>query len=187
MKQCNMICLQETWCSDNYDNSHFDIEGFNLHLTNRGNGKGVANYFKDGFELTGEVNTELFQMTKFYNSDCHIVNVYRSQGANDLLFIEHLNNLIVGCHNCFVVGDFNINGMNNRMHPVIQSLISSEFRQLVDTPTHESGSLLDYAFVKTNLNYGTDLHWPYYSDHAAVYIGELKSTEEIQAIYASTF
>ena len=83
--------------------------------------------------------------------------------------------------------EWNLSPLVSEWHPIFQSLISSGFKQLVNTPTHESGSLLDYAFVKTNLNYGADLHWPYYSDHAAVYLGELKSTEEIQAIYASMF
>ena len=82
--------------------------------------------------------------------------------------------LITACNNCFVVGDFNIDFLTNHKHPVIQWLISSQFLPLVNRPTHESGSLLDYAFVKSNLDYGFDLHWPYYSDHAAVYIAEKK-------------
>ena len=65
MTQTKMICIQETWCSDDYNNNHLNIEGFNLHLTNQGKGKGIANYYKDDFKLTGEVNTKLFQMTKF--------------------------------------------------------------------------------------------------------------------------
>ena len=42
MNQCEMICIQETWCSDNFANNHLNIDGFNLHLTNQGRGKGVA-------------------------------------------------------------------------------------------------------------------------------------------------
>ena len=57
---------------------------------------------------------------------------------------------------------------------MIQWLISSQFLALVKHPTHKSGSFLDYAFVKSNLDYGFDLHWLYYSDHAAVYIAEKK-------------
>ncbi|HBI40238.1 MAG TPA: hypothetical protein DDY16_04745 [Tenacibaculum sp.] len=174
MKKCNMICLQETWCSNDFDNTHLNIEGFNLHLTNRGPGKGVANYFKNGFKLTGEVNTDFFQMTKFSSSFCDIINIYRSQGANNSFFIEKLTMLITDCNNCFIVGDFNIDILTIHKHPVIQWLISSQFTPLVNCPTHESGSLLDYAFVKSKLEYGFDLHWPYYSDHAAVCIGEKK-------------
>ena len=41
--------------------------------------------------------------------------------------------------------------------------------------THESGSLLDYAFARSNKEYVVDrLHWTYYSDHAAVSIVENK-------------
>ena len=176
MKTCEMICLQETWCSDNYINDHLNIEGFSLHLTNHGKGKGVANYFKQGFRLTGEVNVNLFQMTKFSSDCCHVINIYRSQGAETVSFIDNLEKLVGDNDCCYIVGDFNIDFLANTVsHPIISWILSRGFVQLVQHATHESGSLLDYAFARSNKRYVVDrLHWPYYTNHAAVSIVEDK-------------
>ena len=168
MTNCKMICIQETWCSDIYNNNHLNIECFKLHFTNQGKGKGVANYYKDYFKLTGEVNTVLFQMTKFSCNHCDIVNVYHSQSANTESFISNLNMLIADCSTYYIVGDFNIDLFVNSKHPIVTFIISHGFQQLVIESTHESGSLLDYAFVKASYVCDYASHWPYYSDHAAI-------------------
>ena len=115
-------------------------------------------------------------MSKFSSIECHVVNVYRSQGADTTSFIENLNKLIVNCYNCYIVGDFNIDFLaNTASHPIISWILSRGFVQLVQHATHESGSLLDYAFARSNKRYVVDrLHWPYYTDHAAVSIVEDK-------------
>ena len=172
VRTSKMICIQETWCSDNYDSSHLNIDGFNLHLSNHGNGKGIATYYKNNFQLTGEMNTEKFQMSKFSSNECHVVNVYRSQGADTTSFIENLNKLIVNCYNCYIVGDFNIDYFKN-MHPISSWILSQGFQQLVKYSTHEMGSLLDYAFVKSFKKHDIELHCPYYTDHASVCVVEL--------------
>ena len=159
-----------------YINNHLNIEGFNLHLTNHGNGKGVANYFKKDFKLTGEVNTNLFQMTKFSSDYCHVINIYRSQGAQTVSFIDNLKTLVGDNDCCYIVGDFNIDFLSNKtLHPIILWILSHGFVQLVQHATHESGSLLDYAFARSNKEHVVDrFHWTYYSDHAAVSIVENK-------------
>ena len=78
--------------------------------------------------------------------------------------------LINHCDNCFIVGDFNIDFNKTKDHPIINAILSIGFRQLVKDATHESGSLLDYAFVNSTDNYSIHHHWPYYTDHAALCI-----------------
>ena len=85
------------------------------------------------------------------------------------LFIHHLGLLINDLDNCFIVGDFNVDYLT-KSHPIIDFLLSQGFKQLVKVATHEQGSLLDYAFVRSHSQYDFDLHWPYYTDHAAVCI-----------------
>ena len=142
----------------------------NAKNANHGNGKGIANYYKQRFRLTGEVNCKLFQMTKFSSNHCHIINIYRSQGADTSIFLQNLMQLISHCDNCFIVGDFNIDFNQTKDHPIINAILSTGFRQLVKDATHESGSLLDYAFVNSTDNYSIYQHWPYYTDHAAISI-----------------
>ena len=108
-------------------------------------------------------------MTMFFGNDHHVINIYRSQGADSTSFINALDSLIIDCDNCFVVGDFNINFLDG-CHPIVRHILSHGFTQLVEFPTHEEGSLLDHAYVKSNFMHKVRLHWPYYSDHAAVCI-----------------
>ena len=81
------------------------LDGFNLHLTNHGNGKGIATYYKDTFLFQTEINNEQFQMTKFFGNGCHVINVYRSQAADTTAFINALNSLMIDCDHCIIIGD----------------------------------------------------------------------------------
>ena len=108
-------------------------------------------------------------MALFSSNFYHVINVYRSEGADTPLFIRHLDFLISNLENCIIVGDFNLD-LLTASHPIIDFLLSNGFLQLVKCATHEQGSLLDYAFVKSSLKHSYDLHWPYYSDHAGVCI-----------------
>ena len=165
-----MICLQETWCSDTCDNNHLNMDGFHLHLTNRGNGKGIATYHNNDFNFISEINEAKYQMTKFSSNDYDIINIYRSQGADNKSFIIHLKSLVQNCHKCYIVGDFNINFIENKNNAISNWLHSQGFEQIVLSPTHENGSLLDHAYIKCELDHQVLLHWPYYSDHAAIRI-----------------
>ena len=169
MRHSEIICIQETWCSDVFENNQLMLDGFNLHLTNHGNGKGIATYYKDAFLFQTEINNERFQMTKFFGNGCHVINVYRSQGADTTAFINALHSLIIDCDYCFIIGDFNIN-FSEGCHPIVRYICSHGFVQLVKSSTHEDGNILDHAYVKSNLSHRAQLHWPYYSDHAAVCI-----------------
>ena len=168
MNHSKIMCIQETWCSSESDNSHLNIDGFNLHLTNQGRGKGIATYYKSNFWLSGEVNNEKFQMVKFSSDFYHVINVYRSQGADTKLFIQQLNLMTSNLSNCIIVGDFNIDNLATS-HPIIDFLLSQNFEQQVKIATHEQGGILDYAFVKHSIHkHKIHHHWPYYSDHAAI-------------------
>ena len=165
--QSNIICLQETWNSAFTDIKTLQIFGFNLHLINRGKGKGIATYYKNIFKPLQEINTEKFQMASFSSDFYNVINVYRSQGADTPLFIQNLSIIMYDLKNCIIVGDLNLDYLTTS-HPIIEFILSCGFKQHVKYATHEDGGLLDYAFVRSDLNHGIDLHWPYYSDHAAI-------------------
>ena len=126
-------------------------------------------YYQDDFEIAADINLELFQMSKISSSYCHIINVYRSHGADTALFLHHLESLVRGCDECYIVGDFNINLIKHN-HPIVAWILAYGFKQLVQSPTHEEGGILDHAYVKSKSLHHVFLHWPYYSDHAAVCI-----------------
>ena len=70
---------------------------------------------------------------------------------------------------CYIVGDFNIDHLSSS-HEIPVWVSNHGFCQLVNTPTHEEGGLLDHVYIKSLVNHKVHLHWPYYSDHAALCI-----------------
>ena len=169
MKQSLMICIQETWCSNDYDNEHLAIDGFKLYLTNHGNGKGIATYCCNAFTFVAAVNEDRFQMSKFSGKDFDVVNVYRSNTADTKCFLHNLESLTKNCDTCYIVGDFNLN-FSNTTHPILNWISTQGFIQLVHYPSHEDGGILDHAYVKSQFIHDVTLHWTYYSDHAGVCI-----------------
>ena len=169
MKQSSIICIQETWCSDEYNNNNLIIDGFELHLTNHGRGKGIATYYKHDFYFVEEVNEDKFQMSKFGCHDFYVINVYRSNDADTSTFLYHLDLLSKNCECCYIVGDFNINFINSSHH-IVRWIQNQGFIQLVQSPTHEEGGIIDHVYVNSQLSNTVILHWPYYSDHAGLCI-----------------
>ena len=106
-------------------------------------------------------------MAKFSCLDLHVVNIYRSREANSEQFLNHLDILINNCDTCYIVGDLNINYHINHNHPICEWLLSREFTQLVQKPTHEGGGLIDHVYSQSQFQHNLYLHWPYYSHHAA--------------------
>ena len=114
---------------------------------------------------------EYYQMAKFTNNTLSIINIYLSQGANRLKFLNDLEKLTAGTEECFVVGDFNIDLMKSPDDMVRDKLKSQGFRQIVDFPTHISGGTLDHIYIKgPSHNVALNHHFPYYTDHAAISI-----------------
>ena len=89
-----VIALQETWCSNDFDNSNLNLSGYTLHPINQGNGKGIAFYYRKDFQVKAEVNEEEFQMAKISGNGLDVINIYRSSGTNTPYFLEKLNDLI---------------------------------------------------------------------------------------------
>ena len=84
-------------------------------------------------------------------------------------FLCDLESVISNYQLCYIVGDFNIDHLSNS-HEIPAWISNHGFSQLVNTPTHEEGGLLDHVYVKSLVNHRVHLHWPYYSDHAALCI-----------------
>ena len=142
-------------------------------MVNQGRGKGVATYFSGNFKISGTVNTNLYQMSKVSDGNVHIINIYISRGANKAEFLQHLGNLAKGSKNCFIVGDFNIDFLRNSREPIIKTITSKGFTQIITAPTHLSGGLLDHIYMKYP-EHVIEFHvdFPFFSDHALISIIE---------------
>ena len=100
--------------------------------------------------------------------------LYRKQSSNILQYVDCLKYM----HNSYsidiILGDFNINYLNdNQVQPLKSLMESFNYTQVVTKPTFiSSGSLLDQVYVMSTKvqifeNYVINV---YYSDHGAIKI-----------------
>ena len=164
----NVIALQETWCQSDESNQ-FNIPGYQGHFVNQGRGKGVTTYYRSNFQVSGTVNKELYQMSRVSSKDLDVINIYISRGANKAQFIQDLGSLARGPKPSIIVGDFNIDLLNHPEDSISKKIISCGFKQIVSSPTHIMGGLLDHIYIKKpTKNFQVVMNFPYYSDHASL-------------------
>ena len=164
-----VLTLQETWCHNVHDNNHLQIPGYLIHLVSQGNGKGIATYFKAGFSVTGTINKSLYQISRVSSDTLNVINVYISRGADKREFMKDLGLLAKGTKPCIIVGDFNIDFLKTPDEFIIRQIVSNGFKQIVTSPTHEKGGLIDHVYIKNVTDkLEVTLRFPFYSDHAAI-------------------
>ena len=64
-----------------------------------------------------------------------------------------------------IVSDFNEDILLSEDKPCCRLLKSLKFRQLVEKPTRDSGTLIDHMYLNSELPVTTDVTDCYYSDH----------------------
>ena len=101
----------------------------------------------------------------------NVINIYISRGASKRDFLKDLGALAKGTKPCIIVGDFNIDFLNMPNELIITQIMSNGFTQIVTSPTHDKGGLIDHVYVKNVIeNIEVHLSFPFYSDHAAILI-----------------
>ena len=169
--KAKVIALQETWCSIDENGLAFPMEEYNLHLVNCGRGKGVATYYCAEFQVSGSINKELYQMSKVTSKEFDVVNVYCTRGANKAEFLKDLGSLAGMARPCFITGDFNVNFLREPKDAIVTKILSCGFKQIVRSPTHTEGGLLDHVYMKrVTWEPEVCLNFPYYTDHASISI-----------------
>ena len=138
-------------------------------MVNQGCDKGVATYFCGDFQISGCVNTSLYQMSRVSDGNIDIINIYLSKGANKNEFLRDLGNLAKRSKNCFIVGDFNIDFLRNSNEQIIKTITSKGFIQKITTPTHLRGGLIDHIYMNNpDFEIETYLDYPFFTDHALI-------------------
>ena len=71
---------------------------------------------------------------------------------------------------CIILGDFNFSP--NASNILTKQLQAWNFIQLIESPTHKDGNILDHAYVSESLSgsVSADVHYIYYSDHQGLFI-----------------
>ena len=102
-----------------------------------------------------------------------IIVIYRSQQGN----YDDLNQIIKEMKTDekphLVLGDLNFCYMDNPKNPTRKYLENRRFTQIITSPTHIEGNLLDQAYLRDvngELECTTQLHSKYYTDHKGLAI-----------------
>ena len=170
----DIIFLNETWQESDEANQDLDIPDYELVLNSKGKGKGIAAYIKGNiFHHDSDIKEEKMRLSKFTSSTLDIIAIYRSQGGN----YGDLNRYIVMMDSkgkpLMVIGDMNFCFLTSGMNQTKHFLISKQFTQIFNEPTHIEGHLLDQAYLrdcKGTLKWNLELQTKYYTDHKALAI-----------------
>jgi len=141
--------LAETWL---YPNESLSIEGFQSCFVNVGKGKGIASFSKIGLETVvsssiGDNYSAICVRSQYLD----IIFVYLSQDFNKDQLFTLLDDWIVTTKETALLGDVNWNYLEEE-HDMKKFMIKKGFSQLIESPTHEKGSLIDHVYVNEKLS-----------------------------------
>ena len=178
-RHADVLCLSETWLSENNDGSSFEIEGLGKpQLANAGRGKGLAVYSRLGFDehTTMKVKHTNYQILKFEYDQYVIIALYRSQCASCL---DILTEILKFCDTeklIVIGGDFNVCAITEFNNVLLNGLINAGFNQLVREATHIEGRTIDHCYVRNSTiksqnaitEQSVSVRSVYFSDHDSV-------------------
>ena len=188
----DIIIFGETWLDETTEANVSDLQlpGYQLHLNNAGRGKGLATYYKsDQFTLVRDITQQDLQMSVMTYANTTIIGLYRSR--NNASLLDVLQELLPEItNNCVIVGDFNICSHSEANHPVLQTLTSFGFQEMVKEPTHLRGGHIDMLWMRvTDRLADTKLYSPYYTckDHDCILLSLYSSAPIIESKASNIF
>ena len=178
----SVICLQETWLSEDSDTSLLQLENYTLISKGKSCSAhgGVAMYVHNSLQFK-ELNIDISspawdgQFVEISLANCLqgsqdntyvVINIYRpprSDVDNITSFTENLNDIFNNfehSQNVILVGDFNINllkySQNSHINDYLDNIFSAGYVPMITFPTRitdRTGTLIDNCFAKLSSNY----------------------------------
>ncbi len=148
-----------------------------------GDGKGLATYSKNDFNLDKTITMPGFQITVYSSSLIQSVAVYRSAGTSLVdvtnAILSHLDHEKVNV----ILGDVNVCVKKEPNNVLTDSLLGIGFKQMSNKPTHTQGGIIDHTYVRDAQGlFGTPILYrfsPYYSDHHSLCLSLPISTPQV--------
>ena len=122
-----------------------------------------------------KITKELYQIISIIDESVQLIIVYSSKNCPLLHLVQDIKKIIEPNLIPVIAGDFNFDkGEKNALTKFL--LISNNFEQLVQLPTHDKGRTIDHCYVPKDKKEKFQLrhHSPYYSDHDALLISYKK-------------
>jgi hypothetical protein len=175
IRTAHVICLSETWITNDSNLDLVAIEGYSLEVVKSGNGRGVAMYIQ---------NCINYSVLPFVTTNCDVLTI-RTHGKTNLLvaaiykpvatstreFSSEMNNItaqieVLDTDYTVLVGDFNRNLFKENILPVFR-----QYHQLINTSTTAKQTLLDHVYIKPKpTDYHASVMTTYYSYHNPTFV-----------------
>ena len=179
MRNAHVICLSETWLTDNDILEDLVIDGYTLETLNVGRARGVAMYIQNSVDysvlpiLSNDCDT--LAIRTYGATNMLIAVVYKPPGTRYGTFCTEMNNItaqteLLETDHAVFVGDFNIDLMKDNTIP---PRVFENYYQAISEPTTSNETLLDHIYIrpKPSINDFTASVLPtYYSYHRPVFI-----------------
>ena len=113
----------------------------------------------------------MFQMSKLESKHYDVISVYRSSDSseiNQIVFCQRLIGMINTRKKTFIMGDFNLNVIDDKSNIISEELFKLGFRQLVKEPTHIYGGIIDHCYISQDISPSRvklNQKSAYYTDH----------------------
>ena len=174
-----MLCLTETQICENDMITHFqELPQFAVFLNNNADKySSLAFLYRNTLEvLPGISDAGLSAVNvikqSFQALPIKVLLLYRKNSLGKAKFVEALTYFVRSRDPDIILGDFNIDHFHKEEKTL--SFLMDDYEQIVNRPTHISGSLLDHVYIKKILfetfNVSCTVEAVYFSDHDAVKI-----------------
>ena len=167
LQKSDIICLTETWLSDDLENTG----KYHSYYINSGS-KGVALFSVIPPVTVDTISSNSASIIFASYETFDLILVYRfSENSNVHEFTEEICNILNLTKTVIICGDFNINLAKSPHNKYSQSLFDLGFIQLVNSPTHMLGGIIDHVyFYSANMSTCSlyKIYPVYYSDHDAI-------------------
>ncbi|XP_078579125.1 uncharacterized protein LOC144863641 isoform X1 [Branchiostoma floridae x Branchiostoma japonicum] len=193
--KADIICLTETWLSEDVQDSKVQLEYFDVFrkdrthvceeesMTRSSPHGGVAVYVRNGYScyeipIPDDISLEcVVMLMSVEDIEILIVPVYRPPSVKKDTFIVNVEKLMqyllatVKRTTTIFLGDFNENLLSGEDNKKIQKFFeTNNFEQLVEDPTTMKGTLIDHVYIAPpSSNVSCGVIQTFYSYHDAVY------------------
>ncbi|XP_062600922.1 uncharacterized protein LOC134262538 [Saccostrea cucullata] len=185
----DLICVTETWLTDNDNSKNFEIHDFEFsHITRKqsydesmdnfaklrtakGGGVGIYKKRKEKaiVHVLPQKNIEGMAL-ELSEEKTVVIILYRPSTLNVRYFLDSLQKVVdyfkVLYSQCLVLGDFNEDAQLNG--PIQKMLETNGFKQIVNFATTEGNTILDHVYITEQMEASVEGIPVYYSYHEAI-------------------
>ena len=170
MLKANLLHLDETHIDDDFDVSILEIDRFEGHFVNSGNGKGIATFKDSNLEaITSSYKERKLQIVKAKLKELDSINLYRSSNKSIIETWEALEQQIESDRVTIITGDFNICHRKYPNNVLLSALTRYGFKQLQREASHIMGGNIDHVYWRDPRGEwnepAVERYSPYFTDH----------------------